>query len=345
VAPWSSRCRVPVAGVPVRRRHGGVWLRAREDPAGAESQPGRADTGGPTSRPWVIWPTSVHGGTCGTTRARRVSAAAASAVSASPSRVACGARVLITSRSTRASQATPWVRSHSTWAGSRTARIQRRTVDNGRCNCAAIRGRWPATLHRSRPWCRPGVGPPRPAAGRGCRGRRGNGPAGVAAPRRSCRGRARCGPGRAPRAAADRCTTGRSASHRRGRSRPDGGRRRRSSGRGEGTAHERGLPGPRRPGVSWCGPHPAALRRANRVAQVGWARHVDDLRRGAGVRDAGTGLFIVTVAAPTNAVMTGHPSSWSTAGIDRQVNILGGGQQDEVRQHRLFQDVRVHVGA
>jgi len=31
-----ARCRMPVAGVPVGCRHGGVWLRAREDPAGAE---------------------------------------------------------------------------------------------------------------------------------------------------------------------------------------------------------------------------------------------------------------------------------------------------------------------
>ena len=42
--------------------------------------------------------------------------------------------------------------------------------------------------------------------------------------------------------------------------------------------------------------------------------------------DAGTGLLIVTVAAPTNAMVTGRPSSWSTAGIERQVNIHGGGQ-------------------
>ena len=50
--------------------------------------------------------------------------------------------------------------------------------------------------------------------------------------------------------------------------------------------------------------------------------------------DAGTDLLIVTVAAPTNAVGTGHPSSWSTAGIERQVNILGGGQQaGECRAH------------
>ena len=45
--------------------------------------------------------------------------------------------------------------------------------------------------------------------------------------------------------------------------------------------------------------------------------------------DAGTGLLIVTVAAPTNAVVTGHPSSWSTAGIELQVSIHGGGQQGE----------------
>ena len=44
-----------------------------------------------------------------------------------------------TSRSTRASQPTPCVRSHSTWPGSRTARIQRRTVDSGRSSWAAIR--------------------------------------------------------------------------------------------------------------------------------------------------------------------------------------------------------------
>jgi hypothetical protein len=68
------------------------------------------------------------------------------------------------------------------------------------------------------------------------------------------------------------------------------------------------------------------VRRADRVAQVGSARHDDDLRRGAGVPDAGTGLLIVTVAAPTNAVVTGHPSSWSTAGIELQVSMHGGGQ-------------------
>lgn len=36
--------------------------------------------------------------------------------------------------------------------------------------------------------------------------------------------------------------------------------------------------------------------------------------------------MIVTVAAPTNAVLMGYPSSSSTAGIERQVSILGGGQ-------------------
>jgi len=38
---------------------------------------------------------------------------------------------------------------------------------------------------------------------------------------------------------------------------------------------------------------------------------------------------LVTVAAPTNAILTGHPSSRPTAGIDRQVNILGGGQHPD----------------
>jgi hypothetical protein len=46
-----------------------------------------------------------------------------------------------------------------------------------------------------------------------------------------------------------------------------------------------------------------------------------------GVPDGGTGLLIVTVAAPTNAVEARHPSSWSMTGIERQVGILGGGQQ------------------
>ncbi|WP_219420408.1 hypothetical protein [Pseudonocardia nigra] len=43
--------------------------------------------------------------------------------------------------------------------------------------------------------------------------------------------------------------------------------------------------------------------------------------------DAGTGLLIVTVAAPTNAADGSRPSSPSMAGIARQVGILGGGQQ------------------
>jgi hypothetical protein len=233
----------------------------------------------------VIWPISVHGGTCGTTRARRVSAAAASAVSASPSRVPCGARVLITSRSTRASQTIPWVRSHSTWAGSRTPRIQRRTVDSGRASwgsdppvprpargaglhtapiTAVVSARRGATTADGRTWV------PRQERQRARRGRSST----VVVP---CR--ARCGPGRAPRLAADRrCTPGRSARRRRGRSRPDQGRRHRSSGRGEGTAHERGLPGPRLPGVSRCGSHPAAVRRVDRVARARPGRHDDDLR-------------------------------------------------------------------
>jgi hypothetical protein len=42
---------------------------------------------GVTSRPWVNWPISVQGGTCGASRARTVTAAAANAVNASPRRV------------------------------------------------------------------------------------------------------------------------------------------------------------------------------------------------------------------------------------------------------------------
>ena len=160
VAAWSSRWRQRAAGRRVRRRHGGAWLRAREDPAGAESQPGRVGAGRATSRPWVIWPISVHGGTRGATRARRVSAAAASAVSASPSRVGCGASPARTSRSTRASQATAWARSHSTCSGrgrrgssaapwTAAGRAGRRSAGS------RYRGRWPAARRRSRRWCRP----------------------------------------------------------------------------------------------------------------------------------------------------------------------------------------------
>jgi hypothetical protein len=43
--------------------------------------------------PWVICPISVHAGTRDATRARRVTAAAAGAVSASPSRVATETRL------------------------------------------------------------------------------------------------------------------------------------------------------------------------------------------------------------------------------------------------------------
>ena len=56
--------------------------------------------------------------------------------------------------------------------------------------------------------------------------------------------------------------------------------------------------------------------------------------------DAGTGLLIVTVAAPTNAVEASHPSSRSTAGIERQVSIHGGGQQPRARDELQ----RPHVG-
>lgn len=42
--------------------------------------------------------------------------------------------------------------------------------------------------------------------------------------------------------------------------------------------------------------------------------------------DAGAGLLIVTVAAPTHAVDASRPSSPSMARIELQVGILGGGQ-------------------
>jgi len=44
-----------------------------------------------------------------------------------------------------------------------------------------------------------------------------------------------------------------------------------------------------------------------------------------GVPAAGAGLLIVTVAAPTNAMQAGRPSSRSTAGTEREINILDGG--------------------
>ena len=98
----------------------------RADPVG-ESQPGPAGTGRATSRPWVIWPISVHGGTCGTTRARRVSAAAASAASTSFSRVGCGARLLIC-RGRRGRASRP--RSHSR-AGAGAVRRVRPAASQG----------------------------------------------------------------------------------------------------------------------------------------------------------------------------------------------------------------------
>jgi hypothetical protein len=45
--------------------------------------------------------------------------------------------------------------------------------------------------------------------------------------------------------------------------------------------------------------------------------------------------LIVTLAAPTNAIVMGHRSSRSTAAIERQVSILGGGQvRHEARIYR-----------
>lgn len=48
---------------------------------------------------------------------------------------------------------------------------------------------------------------------------------------------------------------------------------------------------------------------ADRAGQPDSARRDDDLRRAAGVPDAGTALLIVTVAAPTNGVNTSRTSS------------------------------------
>lgn len=50
--------------------------------------------------------------------------------------------------------------------------------------------------------------------------------------------------------------------------------------------------------------------------------------------------MIVTVAAPTNAVLMGYPSSSSTAGIERQVSILGGGQQPQAVLRALARSQR-----
>ena len=71
------------------------------------------------------------------------------------------------------------------------------------------------------------------------------------------------------------------------------------------------------------------------------ARHDDDPPRPPRVLGAGTGRFIVTVAAPTNASGTGRPSSPSTAGIGRQIVILGGGQHRRGRLLHLVDEVRV----
>jgi hypothetical protein len=57
-----------------------------------------------------------------------------------------------------------------------------------------------------------------------------------------------------------RYSPGRPGRRRPGRCRPVPGRRCRSSGRGEGTAHERGLPRRRPVGASWCGTGRAGRR-------------------------------------------------------------------------------------
>ena len=81
------------------RGPGGCVISARRDPCGRTEEPAAGDLS--DQRP---------GGTRGATRIRSVTAAAANAVSASPSRVASGRRPPRTSRSTRASHSTPCAR-------------------------------------------------------------------------------------------------------------------------------------------------------------------------------------------------------------------------------------------
>jgi hypothetical protein len=236
-----------------------------------------------------------------------------------------------TSRLTRAIHATAWTRSHWTYSGSRTARIQRLTVDSGRFGNGAMRGipsrgRWPAARSRSPRWCRPAVAPRRRTAERGWQGRCGSGLAAVAGARVVVPWSRPLRPERAPTPAVVRRLTGKAASRPRGRSRPVRDRRCRSSGRGGGTTHERGRPGPRPAGSTGLGRSPrrrrgptaqvdrsrlgtmtipATMRRARR-----WARHVD---RHAGGADEHHGHepYVVTVDGG-NRPPTRHPRWRST---------------------------------
>ena len=65
------------------------------------------------------------------------------------------------------------------------------------------------------------------------------------------------------------------------------------SGRSAGTGHERGLPGPRSGGVSWCGLPCAAARGSDSAVNRASARHDDDLRRAASRARRWRGLLIV----------------------------------------------------
>ena len=278
----------------------------------------------------------------GATRARRVTAAAASAVRASPSRVASGRNPPRTSRSTRASHSTPCVRSHSTWPGSRTARIQRRTVDSGRSSWAAIR-RYPvprALASNADPMT--AVVSARRSGGRGGQQHVGD-PAGAAAgpPRpQGQRGGAvvahGAGAGVTPRAAAGGRIPGRRARRRPGRSRPERGRRSRSSRHGGGTAHEHGLPAPPAGGVSWCGSRSGpSAGRAGRV-DTGRAATSTTRRRppcALGLERAGSSSWWRRRRTPRAPVVRRH-RQWRGSGP--HIVILGGGQQPGSRRSAVM---------
>jgi hypothetical protein len=234
---------------------------------------------GVTSRPWVNWPISVQGATCGASRARTVTAAAASAVNASPKRVDSAARVARTSRSTRAIHPTPCSRNHSTWWSSRTARTQRRTVEAGwRSAGTRSRGRWPATPCRSPRWCRLGAAAPPRAAAHGCHHRTRIGPVGAAASASPTPSHGHHGPARVPTGAARRRIPGRPARLRPGPPRPAPGPRSRSPRCRFGTAHQRGLSRASAAEANWCWPDPIArfvhCGDSRRVTR----RHRDDLQ-------------------------------------------------------------------
>ena len=111
---------------------------------------------------------------------------------------------------------------------------------------------------------------------------------------------ARSGCGRDPTGAAGGCIAGRGVRRRPGRSRPERGRRSRSSAARWGHGARAGLPAPPVAGVSWCGTRSGpSAGRAGRI-DTGRARHVDDAPRRPRALGAGRSRFVVMVAAPTN---------------------------------------------